>query len=91
MNRETVLKHVKSIRLEHKILPGFEDLIVEFLTFRGKTEYLELCFQLLNDPIACFELTNGILNYFEQKYTIIKLEKLTTTPFGIQKELINFY
>ena len=47
MDRETILKHSKAIRLEHKILPDFNDVIAEYCTIKGCSEYLSVIIQLL--------------------------------------------
>ena len=41
MDRETILKHSKSIRLNYTLLPDFNDVISDFAEKRNKTEQLE--------------------------------------------------
>lgn len=91
MDRETILKHSKAIRLEHKVLPDFTDVIVEFCTIKGHSEHLSVIIQLLQHPIIGNEIINAVLEYFEREFHIIKLEKLPDA-YGInQKQLINIY
>ena len=95
MNRETILKHSKAIRLEHKILSDFTDVMAEYCTIKGHPEHLSVVIQLLQHPIIGNEIINAVLEYFEREYKLIKLEKLniTNTGFGDieNKQLINIY
>ena len=95
MNRETILKHSKAIRLEHKVLPDFTDVIVEFCTIKGHSEHINVIIQLLQQSMIGEQIVNAILEYFEKEFKIIKLEKLniTNTGFGNieNKQLINIY
>lgn len=95
MDRETILKHSKAIRLEHKVLPNFNDVIAEYCTIKGHPEHLSIIIQLLQQPILGEQIVNGILEYFEKEFKIIKLEKpnIANTPFGNveNKQLINIY
>ena len=91
MDRETILKHSKAIRLEHKVLPDFTDVIVEFCTIKGHPEHLSVIIQLLQHPIIGNEIINAVLEYFEREFHIIKLEKLSDAYSINQKQLINIY
>ena len=95
MDRETILKHSKAIRLEHKVLQDFTDVIAEFCTIKGHSEHLSVIIQLLQQSMIGEQIVNAILEYFEKEYKIIKLEKLniTNTAFGNieNKQLINIY
>ena len=95
MDRETILKHSKSIRLQHKVLQDFTDVIAEFCTIKGHPEHLSVIIQLLQQPMIGEQIINAVLEYFEKEYKIIKLEKLniTNTAFGNieNKQLINIY
>ena len=95
MDRETVLKHSKAIRLEHKVLSDFTELIVEFCTIKGHPEHLSVIIQLLQQPIVGEQIVNAVLEYFEREFKIIKLKKINTIDnvFGIigNKQLINIY
>ena len=95
MNRETILKHSKAIRLEHKVLPDFTDVIVEFCTIKGHSEHISVIIQLLQQPMIGEQIINAILEYFEREFKIIKLEKISTinNVFGgiENKQLINIY
>lgn len=95
MDRETILKHSKAIRLEHKVLPDFTDVIVEFCTIKGHSEHINVIIQLLQQPIIGEQIINAILEYFEREFKIIKLEKINTIDnvFGSieNKQLINIY
>ena len=95
MDRETILNHSKSIRLQHKVLPDFTDVIAEFCTIKGHSEHISVIIQLLQQPMIGDEIINRILEYFEKEFKIIKLEKINTinNAFGSieNKQLINIY
>ena len=95
MNRETILKHSKAIRLQHKVLPDFTDVIAEFCTIKGHSEHISVIIQLLQQPMIGEQIINAILEYFEKEFKIIKLEKINTIDnvFGSieNKQLINIY
>lgn len=95
MDRETILKHSKSIRLQHKVLPDFTDIIAEFCTIKGHSEHISVVIQLLQQPMIGEQIINAILEYFEKEFKIIKLEKINTinNVFGSieNKQLINIY
>ena len=95
MDRETILKHSKSIRLDHRVLQDFTDVIVEFCTIKGHSEHISVIIQLLQQPMIGEQIIDKILEYFEKKFKIIKLEKLNTVQnvFGTveNKQLINIY
>lgn len=95
MNRETILKHSKSIRLDHRVLQDFTDIIAEYCTIKDHPEHLSVIIQLLQQPMIGEQIINKILEYFEKEFKIIKLEKLniTNTAFGNveNKQLINIY
>lgn len=95
MDRETILKHSKAVRLQRQLLSDFTDLIVEFCTIKGHSEHISVIIQLLQQPIIGEQIINAILEYFEKEFKIIKLEKfnITNTGFGDieSKQLINIY
>jgi hypothetical protein len=95
MDRETILKHSKSIRLKHEVLPDFNDLISEFCTIKGHSEHISVIIQLLPHNGIGDQIINEILEYFEREYKIIKLERINTinNVFGSieNKQLINIY
>lgn len=95
MNRETILKHSKSIRLNHQILPDFNNLVAEFCTIKGHSEHISVIIQLLPYNGIGDQIIDKILEYFEKEFKIIKLEKINTinNVFGSieNKQLINIY
>ena len=95
MDRETILNHSKSIRLDHKVLQDFTDVIAEFCTIKGHSEHISVIIQLLQQPMIGDEIINRILEYFEKEFKIIKLEKINIIDnvFGSieNKQLINIY
>jgi hypothetical protein len=95
MNRETILKHSKAIRLEHKVLQDFTDVIAEFCTIKGHPEHISVIIQLLQQPMVGEQIIDKVLEYFEKEYHIIKLERINTIDnvFGSieNKQLINIY
>lgn len=96
MDRETILKHSKAIRLQHTVLSDFTDVMAEYCTIKGHPEHLSAIIQLLQQqPIIGEQIIHAVLEYFEREYKLIKLEKLniTNTGFGDieNKQLINIY
>lgn len=95
MDRNTILKHSKAIRLEHKILPDFIEVVSEFCNIKGHLEHINKLIPLLQQPIIGEQIINLILEYFEREYKLIKLEKLNiiNNIFGNMenKQLINIY
>lgn len=95
MDRETILKHSKAIRLQHTMLSDFTDVMAEYCTIKGHPEHLSVIIQLLQQPILGEQILNAVLEYFEREFKLIKLEKLniTNTGFGDieNKQLINIY
>ena len=95
MDRNVVLKHSKAIRLQHKLLPDFTNLMAEFCTIKGHPEHLSVIIQLLQQPMIGEQIINAVLEYFEREFKIIKLEKINTIDnvFGSieNKQLINIY
>lgn len=90
MDRDTILRHSKSIRLEGKLLPDFTDVVAEFCTVNEHPEHISSIIQLLQHPIYGGNIIHIILEYFEKEFHIIKLEKLPNEKFP-QKQLINIY
>lgn len=91
MDRETILKHSKAVRLERKLLPDFTEIIAEFCTIKGHSEHINAVIQLLQHPIFGGEIIDNILTYFEKEYHIIKLERLPNAFTTNQKQLIALY
>lgn len=91
MDRETILKHSKAIRLEHKLLPDFTEVIAEFCNFKGHSEHTSTVIQLLQHPIFGGEIIDNILTHFEKEYHIIKLERLPNAYTINKKQLIALY
>ena len=95
MDRETILKHSKSIRLKNQVLPDFNDVIAEFCTIKGHSEHISVIIQLLPYNGIGDQIIDKILEYFEKEFKIIKLEKVNTIDnvFGSieNKQLINIY
>lgn len=85
MDRETVLSHSKAIRIEHTLLPEFIDLLKEYCTIKGKGDKAEEATILLQIPMINTQVIECILEYFEAKYNIIKIEDINT------KQLLNIY
>ena len=95
MDRETILKHSKAIRLNNQVLQDFTDIIAEYCTIKGHPEHLSVIIQLLQQPMIGEQIINAVLEYFEREFKIIKLEKINTIDnvFGSieNKQLINIY
>jgi hypothetical protein len=95
MDRETILKHSKAIRLQRTMLSDFTDIMAEYCTIKGHPEHLSVIIQLLQQPMVGEQIVNAVLEYFEKEFKIIKLEKVNTIDnvFGSieNKQLINIY
>lgn len=97
MDRDLILKCSKSIRLEHKLLPEFTNVVAEFCTIKGHSEHTNVIIQLLQHPMIGGEIIHRILEHFEKEFHIVKLEILPDVntakqAYGtIQKQLINIY
>lgn len=91
MDRNTVLRHSKSIRLNKQVLPDFTELIAEFCSIKGHPEYTSIIIQLLQQPVYGNTIIDKTLEYFEKEYHIIKLERLPDAHSINQKQLINIY
>lgn len=90
MDRNLILKCSKSIRLEHKLPSEFTNIVAEFCTIKGHSEYINVTIQLLQHPMIGGEIVYRILEHFEKEFHIIKLERLPNEEFS-QKQLINIY
>lgn len=75
MDRETILKHSKSIRLNYTLLPDFNDVISDFAEKRNKTELLEKVLQIIQTPFGQ-EVIYRVLELYEKEYHIIILSNL---------------
>ena len=73
MDRETILKHSKAIRLDHTLLPEFVDLLKEYCTIKGKGDKAEDATILLQIPMINTQVIECVLEYFEAEYNIIKI------------------
>lgn len=91
MDRDLILRCSKSIRLEHKLLPEFTNIVAEFCTIKGHSEHISGIIQLLQHPMIGGEIIHRILEHFEKEFHIIKLERLPDAHSINQKQLINIY
>lgn len=76
MDRETVLKHSKSIRLKHTLLPDFIELLLDFCERKNHSEHIQGLIQIIQTPMIGQECLNFILEEYEKEYHIIKLGRL---------------
>lgn len=89
MDRDTVLKHSRTVRLQHIILPDFVELLKELCERKAHPEHLQPLIQTLSIPGLGNEVVNAVLEYFEREYHIIKIEKFHDFVNLKQKQLIN--
>lgn len=75
MDRETILKHSKSIRLEHKILQDFIELLSDFCERKAHPEHLQGLIQCINTPMIGQQCVQIILEEYEKEFHIIQLTK----------------
>lgn len=76
MDRETVLKHSKSIRINHQILPDFVEVISDFCERKQHPEYLQQVVKIIQIPMIGQQALDLILKEYEREYHIITLVKL---------------
>lgn len=89
MDRETILKHSRAVRLENKLLPDFTDLIIELCNRKAHPEHIPNIIQLLSKPVIREHIINSVLEYFEKEFHIIKIERLPNLYEANIKHLIN--
>ena len=90
MDRETILKHSKSIRINHQILPDFIEILSDYCERKAHPEHLQALIQMIQMPMIGNEILNAVLEYFEKEYHIIKLEKLPNNYSNV-KQIINIF
>lgn len=76
MDRETILKHSKSIRLKHTLLPDFIELLSDFCERKNHPEHIQGLIQIIQTPMIGQECLNFILEEYEKEFHIIKLGRL---------------
>lgn len=92
MDRETVLKHSRAYRLEHKVLSTFAYMLNELLTIKGHPEYYNNWIKVLQIPEFATIIVENTLEYFEKEFNIIKVERLPSVyETSNNKRLINIY
>lgn len=91
MDRDTILKHSKLIRFEHKVAPEFIELINEYCIQKKHPEHFNACVNLLQHPEYSNLIIYSILEYFEKMFHIILLEKLPDVYSMNNKQLITIY
>lgn len=89
MDRDTILKHSRAVRLQYILLPDFVELLEELCRIKAHPEHFQKLTQALSIPGLRNEVINAVLEYFEREYNIIKIEQLPN-PYGMNKnKLIN--
>lgn len=78
MDRDTILKHSKSVRLHNTLLPDIGEILEDFCKRREHPEYLQGLTQILGIPMIGQQVLNLILEEYEKEFHIIKLLKLQT-------------
>ena len=89
MDRDTVLKHSRAVRLQYIILPYFVELLAELCRIKAHPEHFQKLTQTLSTPGLGNEVVNAVLEYFEREYHIIRIEKFHDIVNLRQKQLIN--
>ena len=89
MDRDTVLKHSRAVRLQHIILPDFVELLAELCRIKEHPEHFQKLTQTLSIPGLGNAVVNAVLEYFEREYHIIRIEKFHDIVNLRQKQLIN--
>ena len=77
MDRETILKHSKSIRLNHQILSDFTELLSDYCERKEHPEHLQGLIEIIQEePFIGQEVLNLILEEYEKEYHLIRLVNL---------------
>lgn len=76
MDRDTILKHSKSIRINHQILPDFVEIVSDFCEKKQHPEYLQQVMQILQIPMIGQQALDLILKEYEREYHLITLNRL---------------
>ena len=76
MDRDTILKHSKAIRLEHKLLPDFTEILSNYCEIKAHPEHLQGLIQIIQHPFIGQEVLNLILEEYEKEYHLIRLVNL---------------
>lgn len=76
MDRETILKHSKSIRVNHQILSDFTELLSDYCERKAHPEYLQELIEIIQEPFIGQEVLNRILEEYEKEYHLIRLVNL---------------
>ena len=76
MDRETILKHSKNIRLNHQILFDFTEILSDYCERKAHPEHLQRLIQIIQEPFIRQEVLNLILEEYEKEYHLIRLVNL---------------
>lgn len=76
MDRETILKHSKSIRINNRILSDFVEILSDYCERKAHPEHLQGLIQIIQQPFIGQEALNLILEEYEKEYHIIRLVNL---------------
>lgn len=82
MNRETVLKHSKAVRIDKKVLPDFVELVEKYCEVKQHSEHTPSLIQIIQSTSIGSEIVRTILEFFEKEYHIIRVERLNTIETG---------
>ena len=78
MDRDTILKHSKSVRINNTLLPDIVNILEDFCKRQEHPEHLQGLIEILSFPIIGQKVLNTILEVYEKEFHIIKLIKLQT-------------
>lgn len=77
MDRETILKHSKSIRLNRQILSDFTEILSDYCERKAHPEHLQGLIEIIQEePFIGQEALNLILEEYEKEYHLIRLVNL---------------
>ena len=76
MDRETILKHSKSIRFNHQLLSDFTEILSDYCERKAHPEHLQGLIQIIQQPFIGREVLNLILEEYEKEYHLIRLVNL---------------
>lgn len=82
MDRETILKHSKTVRIDKKVLPDFVELVEKYCEVKQYPEHIPSLIQIIQSTSIGSEIVCTILEFFEKEYHIIRVEKLHAIETG---------
>ena len=78
MDRDAILKHSKSVRINNTLLPDIVNILEDFCKRQEHPEHLQGLIEILSFPIIGQQVLNTILEVYEKEFKLIRLTDLKT-------------